>query len=74
MKTKPSPPINQLRKDLHKFVDSIVTHCEDPSFWPLTPQEQVNFIRTTIYQARKIRNTEAYLAEAVMIAAEALKP
>lgn len=74
MTTKAKQPVNQLRKDLHAFVDHIVAHCECPSMWPLTQQEQINFVRTFIYRARKIRNTEAYLAEAVAIAAEALKP
>jgi hypothetical protein len=60
----------QLRKDLHKFVDQIVAHCECPSNWPLTQEEQIAFVRKVIYQARKIRNTEEYLAESVVIAAE----
>lgn len=62
----------KLRKDLHKFVDEIVAHCECPSMWPLTQQEQIAFVRKVIYQARKLRNTEEYLAEAVRIAADEL--
>ena len=40
--------------------------------WPLTQQEQIAFVRKVIYQARKLRNTEEYLAEAVRIAADEL--
>lgn len=62
----------QLRKDLHKFVDEIVAHCECPSIWPMTQQEQIAFVRKVIYQARKLRNTEEYFAESLEIAAEEL--
>lgn len=64
--------VGQLRKDLHKFVDDIVQYGEDPAMWPLTAQEQIAFIRKVIHHARKIRNTEEYLAESVAIAAEEL--
>jgi hypothetical protein len=60
----------KLRKELHNFVDEIVKHAECPSMWPLTQSEQIAFVRKVIYQARKIRNTEEYLAEAMRIAAE----
>lgn len=59
-------------KDLHRFVNEIIRYGEEPSSWPLTQQEQIAFVRTVIYQARKIRNTEEYLAEEIKIAAENL--
>lgn len=62
----------QLRKDLHKFVDEIVSHCECPSMWPLSQQDQITFVRKVIYQAQKIRNTEEYLRESVMLTAAEL--
>lgn len=80
MKSKPKPTAEaiwrdlQLRKQLHQLIDDIVAYCEEPCLWPLSPLEQINFIRMVTLTARKIRNTEAYLAEGVMIAAEALKP
>lgn len=62
----------ELRRQLHDFIDHVVRYGEDPTSWPLTQQEQLAFVRTVIFQARKIRNTEAYLSEAVKLAAEDL--
>jgi hypothetical protein len=59
-------------KGVHEFIDWMVDHCECPSMWPLTQTEQVNFIRSAIFKARKIRNTEEYLAEAVRISTDAV--
>lgn len=64
--------IGQSCKDLHRFVNEIIRYGEEPSSWPLTQQEQIAFVRTVIYQARKIRNTEEYLADEIKIAAENL--
>lgn len=47
-------------------------HAEEPSMWPLTQQEQISFVRTVIFQARKIRNTEQYVTTDLMLAAEAI--
>lgn len=64
--------IGQSCKDLHRFVNEIIRYGEEPSSWPLTQQEQIAFVRTVIYQARKIRYTDEYLAEEIKIAAENL--
>lgn len=71
VKKQPTPK-QKLRKDLHKFIDDILIQCECPSNWPLSQQEQIGFVRRIIYQAKQIRNTEGYLAEAVEMAAEDL--
>lgn len=60
----------ELSRDLHEFVDLICRYGEQPTDWPLTPQEQCNFVRTVIHRARAIRNTPAYRDEAMLLAAE----
>lgn len=47
-------------------------YAEEPGNWPLTQQEQIAFVRTVIYQARKLRKSEGYVTTAVILAAEAL--
>ena len=59
-------------RDLHKFVDNIMGYAEEPSSWPLTQQEQIAFVRTVIFQARKLRKSEGYMIAAMQIAAEEL--
>jgi len=66
------PAPSKLHRNFHEFVDNIVACAESPSDWPLTQAEQIAFIRKVIYQAKKLRNTEEYLAEAVKIASEDL--
>lgn len=68
---KPSP-IDQLHRDLHVFVDEIVSYGDCPSKWPLTQQEQSNFVRWAIHRANKIRKTEAYQFESKKITLENL--
>lgn len=76
MKRKPIPQprtrqvVSQLHKNLHRFVDDIWRYGAEPENWPLTQQEQIAFVRTVIYQARKIRNSEEFLAEAIAIATQ----
>lgn len=62
----------QLREQLHDLVNRICLYGEEPSNWPLTQQEQIAFVRETIYRARKIKTSEAYLAETLKMAAEEL--
>lgn len=59
-------------RELHKFVEYIMASAEDPSNWPLTQQEQITFVRTVIFQARKLRKSEGYMTTALIIAAENL--
>lgn len=62
----------QLRREIHKFIDNVTSYAEQPENWPLTQEQQIAFVRTVIFQARKIRNTEDYRAETVELAAEDL--
>lgn len=62
----------QLREQLHDLVDRICLYAEEPSSWPLTQQEQIAFVRETIYKARKIKTSEAYLADTLKMTAEEL--
>lgn len=66
------PLVSSDLRQLHKLVKEIVMHAEELSMWPLTQQEQISFIRTVIFQARKIRNTEQYVTTDLMLATEAI--
>lgn len=59
-------------RELHDFVGHIMRYAEEPANWPLTQQEQIAFVRTVIFQARKIRKSEGYVTTALIIAAENL--
>jgi len=48
-------------RELHDFVNNIIYYAEEPSNWPLTQQEQIAFVRTVIFQARKLRKSEWYV-------------
>ena len=57
-------------RELHDFVNHIMCYAEEPSNWPLTQQEQIAFVRTVIFQARKLRKSEGYVTTALTLAAE----
>ena len=59
-------------RELHEFVRHIMCYAEEPANWPLTQQEQVAFVRTVIFQARKLRKSEGYVTTALMLASEDL--
>jgi hypothetical protein len=59
-------------RELHDFVNHIICYAEEPSAWPLTQQEQIAFVRTVIFQARKLRKSEGYVTTALTLAAEDL--
>lgn len=59
-------------RELHDFLKHIMSYSEELSNWPLTQQEQVQFVRTVIYQARKLRQSEGYITAALIIASEDL--
>lgn len=60
-------------RELHDFVNHIACYAEEPANWPLTQQEQIAFVRTVIFQARKLRKSEGYVTTALIIAAEDLE-
>lgn len=71
------PPSNEqqerkLRRDLHEFIDHLCNYYENPHAWPLTQHEQATFVRTVLFQARKIKQSEQFLRESVGFAAEDL--
>lgn len=59
-------------RELHKFIEHIMAYAEEPANWPLTQQEQIAFVRTVIFQARKLRKSEGYVTTALVMAAEDL--
>lgn len=59
-------------RELHDFVDHIMRYAEEPANWPLTQEQQIAFVRTVIFQARKLRKSEGYVTTALIIAAENL--
>jgi hypothetical protein len=59
-------------RELHDFVNHITCYAEEPANWPLTQQEQIVFVRTVIFQARKLRRSEGYVTTALTLAAEYL--
>lgn len=65
--------VSELHRQLHDFVEMICAYGENPESWPLTQHEQVCFVRTVIYRARRIKTSEPFAREAVMIAAEDLR-
>ena len=58
--------------ELHDFVNHIMCYAEEPANWPLTQQEQISFVRTVIFQARKLRKSEGYVTAALILASEDL--
>jgi len=64
--------MNQLQKNVHKFVDDIVEHSTNPSIWPLSQQEQIAFIRRVVGCATEIVNSDEYMSEAIVMAKEEL--
>ena len=66
------PPLSKTHKKMHALIGNLACYYEDPSMWPLTPQEQYAFIRYALASVRSIRNSEEYLAEGVRITAEDL--
>lgn len=66
------PVVSGHLRDLHKFIEHIMAYAEEPANWPLTQQEQAAFVRTVIFQARKLRKSEGYVTTALVIAAEEL--
>ena len=59
-------------RELHDFVKHIMCYAEEPANWPLTQQEQISFVRTVIFQARKLRKSEGYVTAALILASEDL--
>lgn len=66
------PPLSKTHKKMHAFIGELARYYEDPSMWPLTHAEQTHFTRYALACARRIRNSEEYLAEGVRITAEDL--
>ena len=62
----------QLRIQCHDLINRIMGYAENPANWPMTQEEQVAFVRTVLFLARRIRSSEDYMAEAVELAAEQL--
>lgn len=54
----------------HRFVSDLMYHLEDPCGWPLSPEEQMHFVRETLARARKIANSEAFIEDAMLIMLE----
>ncbi len=52
-----------LNLKLHKFVNGIVMHLDEPVMWPLSTEDQIRFIRETIWAAKIIRDTKEYQEE-----------
>jgi len=48
---------DQYEKDAFMFIDRIANIAQNPSAWPLTPQEQAAFIRNVVTQARTMSNS-----------------
>lgn len=71
-KTASDSPVSHHLHKLHEFVEHIMVYAEEPSSWPLTQQEQIAFVRTVIYQAKKLRKSEGYITVSVSLAAERL--
>jgi hypothetical protein len=59
-------------RELHDFVNHIMCYAENPANWPLSQQEQIAFVRTVIFQARKLRNSEGYVTAGLILAREDL--
>lgn len=66
------PVVSGHIRKLHDFVKHITNYGEDPSSWPLTPEEQSFFVRTVIYQARQLQKTEEYRLWELGLASEDL--
>lgn len=59
-------------RELHYFVARVSAYAEEPNRWPLSQQEQIDFIRTVIFQANKLKASEGWVTTAVKLAAEDL--
>ena len=58
--------------DAHKFINRIASIADDVVDLPFTPQEQANFIRAIIWDARKLTKSRVYQREEMDISLAAL--
>lgn len=56
-----------MRREVHQFIDSIVATATEPANWPLEDADRIAFVRRTVFQARKISQTPAYQSEAISL-------
>lgn len=45
-------------RNVEDLLEFIIWHAESPAHWPLTPQEQAQFIRAVMAMARDIQKSE----------------
>lgn len=57
-----------LDRELRDFVLLISGYVEEPQAWPLTHQEQANFIRHIAWRNQRIRNSEPFRSACALAA------
>ncbi len=53
----------ELKENMHAFIDWIAYTIAEPDCWPLTQEQQSNFIRRIVATALQIQKSEAYRKE-----------
>ena len=66
-------PATALHRDLHQLVDDIASCAENPWSWPVTPEQQLYFVRSFIGRAVRLEARDDYRSEAVALAVEGVK-
>ncbi len=62
----------ELKTELLALVNYIAKHYENPECWPLAHDEQLQFVRHMMYNAKLIKNSEPFLRAQVTEAAREL--
>jgi len=72
IESKQAEADRKFRRDQHEFIDQLCNYLTNPNSWPLTQHEQAAFVRTVLFQARKIEQSEPFAREAIVFTAEDL--
>lgn len=50
----------ELQKELVGFIKDLVSIIHQPQCWPLSREDQASFVRSTLYKAQRIHDSEKF--------------